>query len=116
MFVEYLIVVSVVTAIALTWRALLLDHPKLLAFVESLPVVGGALRCGFCAAMWFTLVGVIIYNPIAGLFSNLHWTIILFFSWMVTSVGVLFLRNLLTVLMEGTGVLTDKHRRMHDDH
>lgn len=115
MFLDYLLVITITSVVALVWRALLLDHKRLAEWIKEIPVVGGALYCGFCFTMWLSLFAVLVYNPVSFLFSNLVWVISVFFSWMLVSAGVLFIRNLLAVLMEANGVLTDKHRKMHEE-
>lgn len=115
MLTEYLIVVASVTGVALIWRALLLDHPALLALVENIPIVGGMLRCGFCTALWLSLAGVALYNPLAYKLALLSWPFSLITAWLVVGVGVLFVRNLIAVLMEGNGVLTHLHRASHKE-
>lgn len=102
MFAQYCITAASITTIALIWRALLLDHPELAKRMQSLPIVGPALYCGFCAALWFTFIGTLIYNPLP------QYNIVV--SWLTLSAGVLFLRNLIALLIEGTGVLTHLHR------
>ena len=114
MLIDYIVLLALITAPALIWRMLLLDHPTFLSFVEKIPFAGGALTCGFCTAMWFSLVGVLITNPLQSMFVHLHWTLNILLSWFVVSVGVLLLRNTITTLMEATGVLTGIHHGMHD--
>jgi hypothetical protein len=113
MLINYFVLVVSVSIIALIWRALLLDHKLLLKYVRNLPIIGGALACGFCFTMWLALAAVVIYNPISDLFNELHGLINILLSWFVTSAGVLFFRNLLAILMEANGVLTDMHRSLH---
>jgi hypothetical protein len=114
MFTSYILTVAAIVAPALIWRALLLDHKKFLDFIQQLTFIGAPLTCGFCTAVWFSLAGILIYNPLHTEFAHLPWIGSLILSWFIVSVGVLFLRNLITVLLEGTGVLTDMHRKMHD--
>jgi hypothetical protein len=116
MLTSYLIISAGTAAIALTWRTLLLDHARLLTFVESIPLIGGGLRCGFCSVMWLSLGAVAFYNPLA------TWTdsrfpilIALCVSWLALASGVLFMRNLIAALMEGTGVLTAIHHQSHEE-
>lgn len=110
MLTDYLIIVSITATAALIWRALLLDHPALLAKVESLPYIGGALRCGFCMALWLSLLAVLLKNPIAPWTGAFHPLIAILAAWFSLSAGVLFVRNAIAILMEGTGVLTHAHR------
>ncbi len=115
MLVSYLLTIACITAPALVWRALLLDHPGLLTFIRRIPVLGSALSCGFCTALWFSLIGVLVHNPIAPLVPTLPWLVVTGVGWCAVGVGVLFVRNLITVLLEATGVLTDMHRKLHAD-
>ncbi len=110
MLIDFLIVTAVTTTTALIWRALLLDHEKLLNFVKKIPLIGGALTCGFCFTVWLCLIVVLIYTPLV--FWNYvdNSVIGIFVAWFTLSAAVLFLRNLIAVLMEGNGVLTHKHR------
>jgi hypothetical protein len=111
--VLYFLIVTSTTTIALIWRTLLLDHPRLLAVVESIPLLGGALRCGFCAAIWLSLAAVLWHNPLTSAVTQFSFISGLAISWLAVSAGVLFLRNLIAVLMEGAGVLTGLHRQQH---
>lgn len=113
--ISYLLTLACITVPALVWRALLLDHAKLLALVRRVPVAGSALSCGFCTALWFSLVGVLVHNPIVPLVTNLSWLEVTGIGWCAVGAGVLVLRNLTTVLLEATGVLTDMHRKMHQE-
>jgi len=113
MFTDFLIMSAITTTVALVWRALLLDHPSLLAKVKQLPIIGDALSCGFCATLWFSLIAVLIQNPLSSWRPELPILIQLFAGWFTLSAGVLFLRNLIAVLMEGNGVLTEIHRNTH---
>ena len=115
MFTNYCILAASTATIALIWRTLLLDHPRILAFVESIPLIGGALRCGFCAAVWLSLLAVLFYNPLTTQTQQFPFVIGLAISWLALSAGVLFIRNLIAALMEGTGVLTALHRREHNE-
>ncbi len=110
MFIEYLILVSFITTTALIWRTALLDHPRLLAFIESIPIIGGALRCGFCSVLWLTLLGVLVHNPFAVYLVEVPAIIEIWIGWFVVGAGVLLFRNTLAVLLEGAGVLTHLHR------
>jgi hypothetical protein len=115
MIIDFLIVTAVTTTAALIWRALLLDHPRLLKLVRKLPLIGGTLSCGFCAALWFSLIAVLIENPFLLWRPSLPMITKLFIGWFALGAGVLFLRNLIAVLMEGNGVLTEMHRRNHEE-
>lgn len=111
MLTDYLILTSATATLALIWRALLLDHSRFLARVESLPIVGGALRCGFCASVWLALFAVALHNPLAAWAAE-HPPLLGFVaSWLSVGAGVLLLRNVIAALMEGTGVLTHLHRQ-----
>lgn len=103
-------IISLVTSIALIWRALLLEHPRLLEFVENLPLIGGSLRCGFCSAVWCTLIVVTVHDPLAVLHPSLFPVLRIFLDWLALVPGVLLLRNIISTFMEGTGVLTHIHR------
>lgn len=107
MLTQYLIATTSITTLALIWRAILLDHPRFAEWVEKLPLVGPSLYCGFCAPLWFALIGTALYNPLP------QWNVVV--SWLTVGAGVLFLRNLIAVLIELNGVLTHMHRRGHDD-
>ncbi|PIP55502.1 MAG: hypothetical protein COX06_02775 [Candidatus Zambryskibacteria bacterium CG22_combo_CG10-13_8_21_14_all_42_17] len=63
--------------------------------------------------MWFSLIVVLFYNPIADLFGSLNPILVITFSWFVVSAGVLFLRNLISILLEANGILTDMHQKLH---
>ncbi len=115
MFTDYLVVVSVTVTTALVWRTLLLDHPVLLEAVQKIPLLGGALSCGFCAAVWFSLIATLFLNPLAAWSAQLTPLLALGIGWFSVSAGVLFGRNLLAALMEGTGVLTHLHRYADQD-
>ncbi len=112
MFTNYLIFTASLTTLALIWRAILLDHPTFAEKVRIFPIVGGSLYCGFCAPLWCTLIAVCFYNPVA-LFASPIASLIT--GWLTVGAGVLFLRNLIAVLMEANGVLTDMHRSSHKD-
>jgi hypothetical protein len=113
MFTNYLIIAASTATIALIWRTLLLDHPRLLAFVESIPLIGGALRCGFCAAVWLSFFAILFYNPLAEWATRFPFLVGLIISWLALAAGVLFIRNLIAAFMEGTGVLTALHHKGH---
>lgn len=113
MFINTVIFITAVVSFALIWRALLLDHETLLNYVTRIPLIGAALACGFCSAVWFTAIGVLIFNPLLPQFNNSSMYTAYVISWLSLSAGVLLLRNLITVLMEGTGVLTHLHRDGH---
>lgn len=110
MLVPYLVLTASIATLSLIWRAILLDHSQFALKVKALPVIGGALYCGFCAPLWFTLIAVYYYNPIA-IFASPFISFAT--GWLTVGTGVLFLRNLLAVLMEANGVLTDMHRSKH---
>lgn len=110
MFTDYVLIAAITTTAALIWRALLLEHAPLLARVEALPFIGGALRCGFCMSVWLSLFAVAIQNPIEAWTNSFHPFIALLCAWFALAAGVLFLRNLIAALIEGTGVLTHMHR------
>ncbi|HUO50513.1 MAG TPA: hypothetical protein VMU25_03060 [Candidatus Paceibacterota bacterium] len=113
----YFIVVTAVTSLSLTWRMWLLDHPKFDAAVESIPVIGNGLVCGFCVPMWLTLVIVLAVNPLqdwvspSPLFSNYAGLTIL--GWLSSATGVLFVRFLIVALFDGSGVLSHMHKTLH---
>lgn len=113
MLTSYCIIVASIATVALIWRTLLLDHPSLLSFVESIPLVGGSLRCGFCATVWLSFFGTLFYNPLASWASQFPSMIGFFISFLAIAAGVLLVRNLIAILMEGGGVLTGMHRREH---
>jgi hypothetical protein len=113
MITSYCIIVGSTAALALVWRTLLLDHPRLLAFIESIPLLGGVLRCGFCAVVWLSLFATLFYNPLASWADRFSFLVAILISWFAVSAGVLFVRNLIACLMEGCGVLTELHRRNH---
>lgn len=113
MLTNYFLIAASTATTALIWRTLLLDHPRLLALVESTPFIGGGLRCGFCSAVWLSLLAILLYNPLASWATQFPFLIGLGLSWLALSTGVLFLRNLIAALMEGTGVLTALHRKEH---
>jgi hypothetical protein len=113
MFTNYCLIAASTATIALIWRTLLLDHPHLLTFIESIPFIGGGLRCGFCSAVWLSLFAVLLYNPLADWAVQFPFIIGLGISWLALAAGVLFIRNLIAALMEGTGVLTALHRKEH---
>ena len=112
MIAEYLVLTASVATFTLIWRAILLDHKDFAKKIESLPIVGGALYCGFCASLWFTFFAVCMYNPVTVFTSP-----VMSFAtgWLTVGAGVLFLRNAIAVLMEANGVLTDMHRTQHKD-
>jgi hypothetical protein len=111
MIIDYLVVIASITTVSLIWRAILLDHPLFAKKVETLPMVGPSLHCGFCMPVWCAFVVVYFYNPVAIFASPLMSFMT---GWLTASAGVLFLRNGIAVLMEANGVLTDKHRRQHE--
>jgi len=113
MLTDYIIIASITTTAALIWRNTLLDHANILKRVENIPFVGGALTCGFCSAVWFSLIAVLFYSPIYERVDELPYIVSITASWFCLSAGVLFLRNLIAILMEGTGVLTHLHRGGH---
>lgn len=115
MFIDSLIMVSATASLALIWRALLLDHPLLLARVQSVPFIGGALQCGFCSALWLSLVAVLIYNPLAPWGAGMHPFIALGISWLAVGAWVLILRNTTALLMEAVGVLAHQHHASHKE-
>lgn len=104
MLAHYLIFTTSLTTIALIWRAILLDHLKFAEWIHKLPIIGGSLYCGFCTPLWLTFFAVLLYNPLPYFF---------IISWLVTGAGVLFLRNLIALLMEANGYVTDLHRSRH---
>jgi hypothetical protein len=112
-FADFLIVAAVTTTSALIWRSLLMDHPALLEHVEKLPIIGGVLTCGFCFTVWLSLLAVMLYNPLSLWHTELPALIRLTIGWFTLSAAVLFLRNLIAVLMEANGILSDKHQRLH---
>jgi hypothetical protein len=114
MLTDFLIINAITTTTTLVWRALLLDHSRLLEKVRQLPIIGSALSCGFCATVWFSLIAVLIQNPLSTWQPELPILIQLFVGWFTLSAGVLLLRNLIAVLMEGNGVLTNMHRNIHE--
>ena len=105
MFTHYLIFTASLTTVSLIWRAILLDHPAFAKKVEALPIVGPSLYCGFCAPLWLTFFVVLFYNPLPYFF---------IISWLTAGTGVLFLRNLIALLMEANGYVTDLHRSRHE--
>ena len=110
MLIDFLIITAVTTTTALIWRALLLDHKRLLDAVKKIPFIGGALSCGFCFTIWISLIAVLIYNPLTFWDKVSNPLLEVFIGWFTLSAAVLFFRNLTAVLMEGNGVLTHKHR------
>lgn len=115
MLTHYFILVAVTATTTLVWRALLLDNPRLLTLIEKIPILGTALTCGFCSAMWLSLAAVIIYNPLTPLFSELHPIIILGLSWFTLAPGILFVRNLIAILIEAGGFLSHLHHEQHKE-
>ncbi len=115
MLIDFLIVCAITTTTALIWRAVLLDHSRLLSFVKGLPLVGGGLSCGFCATLWFSLIAVSLDNPLSWWRPDAPFIVQLCIGWFTIALTVLFLRNLIAVLMEGNGVLTDMHRGSHKE-
>jgi uncharacterized membrane protein len=119
MFTDYLIVVTAVSTATLVWRNLKEDHHQFKKWVAELPVVGGALSCGFCASLWMTLVGVLLLNPIAswshlsGFGGTGRFVVGLLVGWFSVGAGVLLLRSGIVVLLELGGVLKHQHSQGH---
>ncbi len=120
MFTAYLIITGVVSTTTLIWRNLKMDHPQIKAYVTKLPLIGGALSCGFCSSMWFSLLGVLIVNPIqmwetgATIFTGIpHDVFVLCSGWFTVGLGVLFSRSAVIVLMEASAVLKHMHHENH---
>ncbi len=112
MLLYFSIILGVTTTSVLIWRTLLLNHPRLLTLVHGIPIVGGALTCGFCSALWFSLIAVLIYNPLDTLIEH-PWIIEIWIAWFFLGAGVLFLRNLMVVLIEGGAFLSHLHQKAH---
>jgi hypothetical protein len=118
-WVTYFIVATTVVSISLTWRMLLLDHPTFDRMVESVPVIGNGLVCGFCVPMWLTFFFVIVFNPIAGWshpilaiepFGEIARLVI---GWFSTATAVLLIRFAIVALFDGAGLLSHSHHALH---
>lgn len=115
---DYFILSSAVATASLVWRQWLLDHPKFDASVERIPFLGEGLVCGFCFPLYLTLIAVLFSNPIQG------WTFhislgyfepffMLLMGWMSVGLAVLAMRFLVVALMDGSAILSHKHRESH---
>ena len=113
MLTDFLLEIAITATALLIWRALLLDYARLLAYVESIPFIGSALRCGFCMAIWASLIAIALYDPLASLHPAMPFLERFFIDWFAFAAVILFVRNLLAILIEGTGVLTHLHHAGH---
>ncbi len=121
MLEDYFILSATLATITLVWRNLKEDHPALKSSVASIPFFGGALSCGFCFAVWVSLLGVMLLDPLNGWYpTGLHAgggarEMFLFTtSWFSVSVGVLFIRSIIIVLLELGAVLKHQHQSGHN--
>lgn len=111
----YFILATAVTSISLTWRMVLLDHPRLDKALESIPYIGNGLVCGFCVPMWLTLLFVTVLNPLHGMETGILGVPLVRFmvGWFSTATAVLFMRFSIVALFEGSGFLSHLHRESH---
>lgn len=118
-WIDYFIMTSAIATVSLVWRMLLLDYPKFDSFVENIPFIGEGLVCSFCFPLWLTFVSLFFENPIAdwtpdlspgGLESVFNFLV----AWMSVGFGVLVMRFLVVALMDGSAILSHKHRASHE--
>ncbi len=120
MFEDYFILTSAIATATLIWRNLKEDHPIFKSRVATLPLIGEALSCGFCFAVWMSLLGVVILNPMStwhpdplrlgGIFAQIF---LFLASWFAVAAGVLFIRSVVIVLLELGAVLKHRHQSNH---
>ncbi len=99
MFTDYIFSILTIAGIAVLWRNLLHDLPKLKQFTHSLPwFFRKALNCGFCFTFWISLFFVIIFNPLHDWLPPFRFYIPYSFllnilcSWMTVGIGAVIIR------------------------
>ena len=68
MFTTFILLTLACAGMALIWRDLLIDFPRLKTFVkERIPFpFSKALTCGSCFTYWLGLAFVLVFDPLAG--------------------------------------------------
>lgn len=120
MITDYLIITSIVAGITVLWRTIKNDYPRFKAWVGNIPVVGEALNCGVCTSYWFSLVAVLVANPLANWHLPLDFSIApltpladLLAQWICLGTSVLLLRSVIIVLLDLGAILSHRHRSQH---
>jgi hypothetical protein len=126
MLADFLVLTLAAAGIALIWRDLLIDFPKLKARVKALPFpLGKALTCGSCFTYWLSLVFVLAIDPLGGwlpalTFSApvwLHEAVRVLFSWMAFGTAAVTMRFTAVAVQElvhyQTHVLNEPSRHCH---
>ena len=116
----YFILGTSIASTTLVWRNLLLDHPRFDSMIANIPFIGNGLVCGFCFPMWVTFLVTLFINPTsewgALLPSGFGGYIIGFvFGWLSVGASVLFIRFSIVALMDGSAILSHRHKQSHDD-
>jgi hypothetical protein len=113
MFIHYAALAAAAATAALAWRNLLLDHPRFLGAVKNMPAVGDALTCGFCSTLWLTFPFALFDQSHSVSFS-IFWIAHVWFVWFALGALVLFVRNILSLVMDAAAVLNHAHSHMHE--
>jgi len=110
----FIILSFAVTAVTILWRTFLLDYPNIEAHLQKhWSLLGKALTCGICFPVWFSLIGVLLFNPFPGyvvpttfvLSPPLPSVLTFFVLWFALGFAVLVERFILISIIEGTTVI-----------
>lgn len=105
----FIIIILGISGLSVLWRKILIDFPKLDAFLQSwLGPIGYALICGFCYTYWLSLFAVLLFGPAELLASNIFFSspgvfkelILIGISWMAIAFCAQTLRFIFVILQQ----------------
>lgn len=123
MFLSLTLISMAVAGLAVCWRNLQNDIPALANAVGKLPyVLKKGLRCGFCSTFWFSLVAVLLVEPLPcwdlplrfAVSPEFYFVLRTFALWMMVGMYSVIIRFAYVVLQET--VHYQVHHLRHKDH
>jgi hypothetical protein len=123
MLTDYLLSVLAIAGVAVLWRNLREDLPKLEAFIGKFPwLFRKSLRCGYCSTMWISFAFLLAFDPLrawlpaARLPEGLHAPAAFLLHWMALGFGSVALRFKYVLWQEGVHDLLHARGGHHHHH